>query len=244
MNTKALFNLTYGLYLLTANENGKDNGCIINTAVQVANNPTRLSIAVNKNNLTHDMVLATGKCNISAITEEAPFSLFQHFGMQSGRDADKFADYADAKRSENGLMYLTKYANAFFSLEVLESMDLGSHTLFIAELVDAEVLSDAASVTYGYYQNNIKTAAPKPAVKKGWKCKVCGYVYEGENLPEDFVCPWCKHGPEDFEYFEEPIAKEEPVKWICTVCSYVHEGDTPPEKCPICKVGPDKFKRL
>ena len=203
MNTNALFNLTYGLFLLTAKEDGKDNGCIINAAVQVAENPVRLSIAVNKRNHTHDMILATGKCNLSTLTEDAPFSLFKHFGMQSGRDMDKFADYADADRSANGLMYLTKYANAFFSLDVLESIDLGTHTLFITELKDAEVLSDGKSVTYSYYHSNIKTAAPKPAVKKGWRCKVCGYVYEGENLPEDFVCPWCKHGPEDFEYFEE-----------------------------------------
>lgn len=238
MNTKALYNLTYGVYLLTARENGKDNGCVINTAVQVANNPTRISVAVIKGNLTHDMIKATGECNLSAITEDAPFSLFQHFGMQSGRDTDKFADYPDAARSENGLFYLTKYANAFLSLKVLDSMDLESHTLFICELVDADVLSDEASCTYGYYQTNIKTAAPKPQVKKGWRCKICGYVYEGENLPEDFICPWCKHGAEDFEYFEEPV---EPKKWVCTVCGYVHEGDTPPEKCPICKVGPEKF---
>jgi len=155
MNTKALYNITYGVYLLSANENGKDNACIINTAVQVANNPTRISIAAIKGNLTHDMVLSTGRFNLSAISTDAPYSLFQHFGMQSGRSVDKFADFADVARSNNGLYYLTKYANAFLSLKVTESIDLGSHTLFIAELEDAEVLSNESCCTYGYYQTNI-----------------------------------------------------------------------------------------
>jgi len=203
MNTKALYNLTYGVYLLSANENGKDNGCIINTAVQVANNPVRISIAAIKGNLTHDMILSTGKFNLSAITTNAPFSLFQHFGMQPGRDVDKFASFADVTRSENGLYYLTKYTNAFLSLKVVESLDLGSHTLFIAELTDGEVLSSEPCCTYGYYQTVIKKSAPKPAVKSGWKCKICGHVYEGKSLPEDYICPLCKHGAEDFEYFEE-----------------------------------------
>jgi len=203
MNTKALYNLTYGVYLLSANENGKDNACIINTAVQVANNPTRISIAAIKGNLTHDMILSTGKYNLSAITTDAPFSLFQHFGMQTGRNVDKFADFKDVVRSENGLLYLTKYSNAFLSLKVVNTLDLGSHTLFIGELEDGEVLSDKPCCTYGYYQTVIKANAPKPAVKKGWKCKICGHVYEGSDLPENYVCPLCKHGPEDFEYFEE-----------------------------------------
>lgn len=203
MNTKALYNLTYGVYLLSASENGKDNACIINTAVQVANNPTRISIAAIKGNLTHDMILSTGEFNLSAISTDAPFSLFKHFGMQSGRDVDKFAEFTDVARSENGLYYLTKYANSFVSLKVTETLDLGSHTLFIAELVDGEVLSSKPACTYSYYQTTIKNSAPKPAVKKGWKCTICGHVYEGENLPADYICPLCKHGPEDFEYFEE-----------------------------------------
>ena len=203
MNVEALYKLTYGVYLLSARENGKDNACIINTAVQVANNPTRISVAVIKGNLTHDMIVATGEFNLSAISEDASFDLFKHFGMQSGRDVDKFETFKDVERSENGLYYLNKFANAFMSLKVLESYDLGSHTMFIAELVDAEVLSDKPSCSYGYYQTTIKTAAPKPAVKKGWRCKICGYVYEGENLPEDYICPLCKHPAEDFEYFEE-----------------------------------------
>ena len=199
MNTKALYNLTYGVYLLSAQENGRDNACIINTAVQVANNPTRISIAAIKGNLTHDMILATGRFNLSALTEDAPFDLFKHFGMQSGRNADKFENIKEVSRSENGLYYLNKWANAFMSLKVVESVDLGSHTLFIGELADAEVLSDKPSCSYAYYQSHIKQDAPKPVEKKGWRCKICGYIYEGEELPDDFICPICKHPAEDFE---------------------------------------------
>ncbi len=253
MNPKALYNLTYGVYLLSAQEGGKDNACIINTAVQVANNPTRISIAVIKGTCTHDMIVATGKCNLSAITTDAPFSLFQHFGMQSGRDTDKFATFTDVARSVNGLYYLTKHASAFLSLSVTEFHDLGSHTLFIGELVDGEVVEKADNCTYSYYQTVIKATAPKPAsTKSGWRCKVCGYVYEGENLPEDYVCPLCKHGPEDFEKIGgEGKAKETaaPVaasaaggkKFVCNVCGYVHEGESAPDLCPICKAPAEKF---
>ena len=150
MNTKALYNLTYGVYFMSAQENGKDNACIINTAVQVANNPTRISIAAIKGNLTHDMILATGKCNLSPLSTDAPFSLFQHFGMQSGSAVDKFADFADVSRSENGLYYLTKYSTAFLSLNIVETHDLGSHTLFIGELVDGEVLEKAGTLHWGH----------------------------------------------------------------------------------------------
>lgn len=201
MNTKSLYNITYGVYLLTAKDNERDNACIINTAVQVANNPTRISIAAIKGNLTHDMIKATGAFNICPLSTDAPFSFFQHFGMQSGNTVDKFADFPDVERSANGLYYLTKWSNAFLSLKVTESHDLGSHTLFIGELTDGEVLSSAPSCSYGYYQSTIKKNAPKPAATKGWKCKICGYVYEGDVLPENFICPICKHGPEDFEYF-------------------------------------------
>ena len=247
MNTKALYNLSYGVYFMSAQDGGKDNACIINTAVQVANNPTRISVAAIKGNLTHDMILATGKCNLSPLTTDAPFSLFQHFGMQSGRDADKFADFPHVARSENGLYYLTAYSTAFLSLKIVESHDLGSHTLFIGELVDGEVLSKGENCTYSYYQSTIKASAPKPAVKKGWRCKVCGYVYEGDKLPEDYICPVCKHGAEDFEYFEETETAAAPApatveakpagskKFVCRICGYVHEGDSAPEICPQCK---------
>ena len=199
MDTKVLYHLTYGVYLLSAKEENQDNACIINTAVQVANNPTRVSISVIKDNLTHDMIAKTGKFNLSALTTQTPFSLFQNFGMQSGRNTDKFSDFQQVSRSENGLYYLTKWSNAFLSFTVVESLDLGSHTLYIGELVDGEVLSSDTLCTYGYYQTEIKAAATKIETKKGWQCKVCGHIYEGEELPVDYICPLCKHGAEDFE---------------------------------------------
>ena len=241
MNSKALYNLTYGLFLLSANENGKDNGCIINTAVQVANEPTRISISVIRGNKTCDMILASGKFNISAITDTAPFELFRHFGMQSGRDADKFAGYESAARSENGLYYLTEHSNMFLSAKVTEKIDLGSHILFIAEVTDGEVLSDGNSCTYGFYQSHIKPKTKKSA-KKQWVCTVCGYVYEGEEVPDDFLCPLCKHGKEDFELAGDETPKEE-TKWICSVCGYVHTGESAPENCPVCKVDQEFFKK-
>ena len=255
MNTKALYNLTYGVYLMSANDGGKDNACIINTAVQVANNPTRISVAAIKGNLTHDMIVKTGKLNLSALSIDAPFSLFEHFGMKSGRDVDKFATFTDVARSENGLLYLTKYATAFLSLNVVESHDLGSHTLFIGELVDAETLDKAENCTYGYYQTVIKASATKPAAKTGWRCTVCNHVYEGENLPDDYICPICKHGKEDFEKIGgEAVPKVEEVKpeatvggskkFVCSVCGYVHEGDSAPDQCPVCKVPSDKFTEV
>ena len=255
MNTKALYNLTYGVYLMSAKDGGKDNACIINTAVQVANNPTRISVAAIKGNLTHDMIVKSGKLNLSALSVDAPFSLFEHFGMKSGRDVDKFATFTDVARSENGLLYLTKYATAFLSLNVIESHDLGSHTLFIGELVDAETLDKAENCTYGYYQTVIKASATKPVAKTGWRCTVCNHVYEGENLPDDYVCPICKHGKEDFEKIGgEAAPKVEEVKpevkvsgakkFVCSVCGYVHEGDSAPDQCPVCKVPSDKFTEV
>lgn len=253
MNTKALYNLTYGVYLLSAQEAGKDNGCIINTAVQVANHPARLSIAVIKGNLTHDMILHTGKFNLSTITTEAEFSLFQRFGMKSGREGDKFAGFSGVARSGNGLYYLTKWSNTFLSLRVVETYDLGSHTLVIGEVEDAEVLSSVPACSYGYYQSSIKKRAPKPAEKKGWMCSVCGYIYEGDPLPEDFICPICKHGAEVFEpvggqqekpALQIPAAAPAPSSgrtWVCSVCGYVCEGENPPEKCPRCGVPASKF---
>jgi len=200
MDNKALYKITYGLYLLTAQEQGFDNGCIINTAIQVANNPTRISVCVIKNNKTCDMILNTGVFNISSITEEADFGLFRRFGMQSGRDVDKFADFTDVARSENGLYYLTGPANMYMSAKVTEHFDLGSHVMFVAQVTDAQVLSDAPSCTYGYYQSDIKPkpAAPAPVQKRTWTCSVCGYVYEGDEVPDDFLCPLCSHGKEDF----------------------------------------------
>ena len=196
MDQKAFYKLTYGLFLLTAREEGRDNGCIINTAIQAANDPPRLAFSVQKGNLTHDMIVRTGVFAISSISTSATFDLFRRFGMQSGREVDKFEGFDDVERGANDLLYLTRGANMTMNGRVVDQMDLGSHTLFIGEVGDAVVLSDEPSCTYAYYQSDIK---PKKQEKKGWVCTVCGYVYEGDPLPADFICPWCKHGAEDFE---------------------------------------------
>lgn len=198
MNNAAMFQLTYGLFVLTAKDGEKDNGCIINTVQQVTSTPNRISIAVNKNNYTHDMIIKTGEFNVSILSEEVPFDIFKHFGFQSGRDTDKFTEFDACDRSENGIAYLNKYANAFLSGKVVQTVDLGSHTLFIADVTDGEVLSSVPSVTYAYYHKNIKPQ-PQATKAKGWRCKICGYIYEGEELPADFICPICKHGAADFE---------------------------------------------
>lgn len=196
----ALFKLSYGLFVLTAKDGGKDNGCIINTVTQLTDTPKRITIAVNKANYTHDMIQKTGMFNVSVLSEDVPFKIFQQFGFQSGREADKFAGMATQTRSANGLRYLSEYTNAFISAKVISAEDYGTHTLFVADITEAKVLSAEPSVTYAYYFEHIK---PKPQptaeTQKGWVCKICGYVYEGEDLPADFICPLCKHGAEDFE---------------------------------------------
>ena len=202
VDNNAMFKLSYGLFVLTAREGDKDNGCIINTAAQLTDSPKRIQIAVNKANHTHEMIQRTGVFNVTVLTESVPFKIFQQFGFCSGRDTDKFADVGYQDRTANGLRYLPENANAVISGKVVESYDWGTHTLFVAEVTEAKVLSDDRSVTYQYYFDHIKPK-PAPAVegekKTGWVCKICGYVYEGEELPEDYVCPLCKHGPEDFE---------------------------------------------
>lgn len=201
MNPKTMFKLTYGLFVLTSKFEGKDSGCIINTAGQVTAEPNRISITVNKSNFTHDLVKSNGQFNISILSEQANFSLFRHFGFQSGRDVDKFADFSDCKRSLNGLYYITAGTNGYISATVEQTVDLGTHTLFIASVDDMDVLSDIPSATYTYYQSSIKPKPEKPAAsgKTQWRCTVCGYVYEGEELPADFICPLCKHPASDFE---------------------------------------------
>ena len=196
----AIFRLSYGLFVLTARQDGKDNGCIVNTVMQVTDTPKRILVTVNKANLTHDMIAATGEFNVSVLTTQAPFRLFQRFGFQSGRDVDKFAEDASEVRTENGVRYIPEYTNAVLSGRVISATDCGTHTMFLADVTEARNLSDVPSVTYQYYFDNIK---PKPdraeAPSKGYVCRICGYVYEGEKLPADFVCPLCKHGAEDFE---------------------------------------------
>ena len=166
--------------------------------MQVTSNPLQIAIAVNKRNYTNEMIQKTRKFNLAILSEKADFSIYEHFGYKSGRDTDKFATFYDTKRSPNGLLYITKGTNAYMSAYVQHEMDLGTHSLFIGQLVASESLSDDKSATYDYYQNNVK---PKPEniAKKGWRCKICGYIYEGEELPDDYICPICKHGAIDFE---------------------------------------------
>ena len=198
MNTSALFKIGYGLYILTANEQGKDNGCIVNTVMQVTSDPCQIAVCVNKNNYTCEMIQHTKKFNVSVLAEGVSFDVFKNFGFQSGRIVEKFTSFLDVKRSPNGVLYITKDTNAFMSAYVQQEIDLGTHIMFIAQLVEAEVLSEKSTVTYDYYQKNIKPK-PQTAEKKGWRCKICGYIYEEEVLPSDFICPICKHGAVDFE---------------------------------------------
>ena len=197
MDKNALFKLSYGLFVLTARQDDKDNGCIINTAGQLTDEPARIQISVNKQNLTHDMILATGEFNLSVLSEEAVFWVFQHYGFQSGRDTDKFAMIPEA-RTENGIRYVEGSSNAVISGKVITSVDCGTHTLFIADVTEAKILSQVPSMTYQYYFDHVKPK-PEPAKTESWVCKICGYVYEGAELPADYICPWCKHGVQDFE---------------------------------------------
>ena len=255
MDKEAFYKLSYGLYLLTVRSGGKDNGCIINTAVQCASEPKQISVCVINRNLTCGMIRETGRFNVSVLTERAPFALFRRFGMQSGRDVDKFqpAEEPVAARMDcNGIRYDPE-SSAVFACRVLSEKALGSHTLFVAEVEDALVLSAEPPMTYAYYQKNVK---PKPAPtaeeaqKSGWRCKICGYVYEGEELPEDFVCPVCNHASDDFEKTEAAPVNHNVInieggktmkKWVCSVCGYVYEGENPPAECPVCHVDSSKF---
>ena len=197
---KALFNIGYGLYVITSNDGNKDNGLIVNTVSQLTSDPQRIAVCINKTNYSHHVIRQTGIMNVNCLDVSAPFQVFRNYGFQSGRTADKFAGVEEL-RSDNGLRFLPMYINSFMSLKVMEYLDLGTHGMFICDLTEARVMSDKETMTYTYYQKNVK---PKPETegKKGYVCKVCGWVYEGETLPEDIVCPLCKHGAADFE----PIA--------------------------------------
>lgn len=193
----ALFRIGYGLYVVSVNDGTKDTGCIVNSVCQVADNPLRVSVCINKANYTNEVVNKTGVLNVNCLSVEAPFDVFRQFGFQSGRTADKFKDYADAPRSANGLIVLPQYINAFMSLRVVKTIDLGSHDMFLCEVTEAKAVSSLDTMTYTFYQQNVK---PKPQPKKaGWVCKVCGYVYEGDELPADYICPTCKHDASVFE---------------------------------------------
>lgn len=196
MADSALFRISYGVYVLTVRAGLKDNGCVINTAMQVTDEPTRIMVALNKKHYTHELLQQSNRLNLSVLSTAAAFSLYQRFGFQSGRETDKFVGFAAAQRSQNGLYYLTAGTNAFLSAQVEERRDLGSHTLFLAQVTDSELLSDAPSATYQYYREQVKPAAD---AGRGYVCRVCGYRYAGAALPPDFVCPICGHGAADFE---------------------------------------------
>lgn len=200
MDNNAMYNISYGLFILTSEADGKKNGCIINTAIQVTVAPNKIAVTVNKSNLTHDIIAKSGLLNISILDTTADFEVFKHFGFQSGSNVEKIDTYNNISYSSNGLPYLNKNTNAYISASVFEKVDLGTHTMFIADVTDAEILSEEPSMTYSYYHANVK---PKPEQKneeeKGFRCKICGYVYKGESLPDDYICPICKHPAEDFE---------------------------------------------
>ena len=244
MSNKAFYKIHYGVFLLTARAGNRDNGCIINTAIQCASAPLQMSICVINQNLTCDMIRETGRFNISILPQSTPFELFRHFGQQSGRTVDKCAGRDDMERLPNGILSLTT-ANAVFSCTVTEAHDLGSHTLFVATVDDAKVLSDDPSMTYAFYQSDVK---PKPVAagsKRRYICRVCGYVYAGAQLPDDFICPLCHHGADDFDKIEASTKTNNNIenskgentmkKFVCRICGYVYEGETAPEICPQCK---------
>ena len=221
LNQNALFQIGYGLFLVAANKNAKDNACIVNTVMQVTQNPIRLLVSISNQNLTHDMVKETGKLTISVLTENTPFSVYRHFGYQSGKNMDKFEDFEDVTRCANGCYRLNRNSSAYFCGTVCESFALDTHTMFLVEVTDADIVSSQVPVTYDFYQKYVKQPY-KPVTKQNHRvtsdvnakkgtegeegtktnayvCKICGYVYEGEALPEDFICPICKHGASDFE---------------------------------------------
>lgn len=198
MDQNALFQISYGLYVITSSNGEKQNGCILNTAIQVTSSPNRVAAAVNKTNFTHDCIVQSRLLNLSILDQSTPFAVFQHFGFQSGRQTDKITGYDSIAYAPNGIAYLKDHTNAYLSASVVQTVDLGTHTLFLADVTNAETLSSLAPITYAFYHEQVKPKN-KPEEKTGWQCKICGYVYEGKELPEDFICPICKHGADDFE---------------------------------------------
>ena len=242
----AAFNkFSYGCEILTTRVDGKDYGCVINTAGQItSSDPKKITISCIKANHTCDMVAQAGIFNLSILSEDVTYDMFKHFGFQSGRDVDKFADWPDELRTQNGVRYIGQHVNAVLSARVIDSRDCGTQMLYIAEVVEAHVLSDAPSCTYSYYHAHIKPKKqPAPPAVEGWICKVCGYFYEGAELPADFVCPLCKHGPEDFEHYVPAVVNKK-KGWLCTICGHFYEGEELPADyvCPICHHGADAFE--
>ncbi len=255
INQKALYNIGYGLYVLTCNDGVKDNGLIVNTVMQITGAPLRVAVAVNKTNYSHAVIKNTRKLNINCLTVDTPFSVFEKFGFQSGSTVDKFKGET-VKRSLNGLVVLDKNVNAYMSLQVEDCIDFGTHEMFICSVVEAETIADAESVTYAYYQKNIKPK-PQTAQRKGYVCNICGYIHTGD-FPADFICPLCKHGVEDFTQ----IKREDKTmsKYVCNVCGWIYDEELGNEEigaaagtkfedlpedfvCPICSVGKDEFTK-
>ena len=193
----ALFKIGYGLYAVTCNDGVKDNGLIVNTVMQISDTPVRISVTINKANYSHDVIMQTKKMNVCCLSENTPFEVFEKLGFHSGRDTDKLKD-VDHWTASNGLALIScEYTNAFMLLDVVDTIDFGSHTMFVCEITESMSCTDEPTMTYAYYHANVK---PKPnAKKKGYVCKICGYVHEGDTLPDDFICPWCKHGVDFFE---------------------------------------------
>ena len=262
----ALFNIGYGLYVVTCNDGKKDNGLIVNTITQLTNTPNRIAVTINKENYSHHVIKQSGILNVNCLTTEAPFKVFEAFGFVSGRNVNKFQD-CTVNRSDNGLVVLPKYINSFMSLKVEKYIDFDTHGMFVCSITESRVISNVESMTYTYYQNNVKPK-PKTEGKKGFVCKVCGFVYEGDELPEDYICPLCKHGAVDFEPIEQETkvvvennTKEEVAfkKYECPICGYVYDeakgdienGIAPGTKfedlpedyvCPVCHVSISDFE--
>ena len=247
VSNEAFFNFTYGVEILTTLTDGRDYGCVINTAYQVAaGDVKKVAVSVINQNHTCDMIRKSGLFNVSVLTQDVPFAELERFGFHSGRDTDKFEGLDYEERSASGVRYVSKYANALFSCRVIHSVDLGASTLFVGEVLEAKKLSGDPSCTYGYYHAHIKPKKQAPAEQKeGWRCRVCGYFYEGHELPADFVCPLCKHGPEDFEYVPAVTVKKK-KGFICKVCGYFEEfdGEKLPDDyvCPICHHGVEEME--
>ena len=256
-----LFKITYGLYLLSSEAEGKHGGCVINTLSQQTSEPERFSVTVNKMNFTHDLIAKSGKFAVALLSKKVKFDLIKGFGMRSGRDTDKFAD-VDFVTAQNGCKVPTDGVLGFFGMKVEDSIDLGTHTMFLASATESRVLDgNAEELTYAYYHSDVKPKpAPTPVAsdEEVWVCRICGYVHRGP-LPSDFVCPVCKHGAQDFEKVNKEnagsadtinqniiVSKGEKImaKFRCSVCGYVHEGAEAPEQCPVCKASKDKFVKI
>lgn len=239
---KAIYNISYGVYVLTTNAS-KKNGCIVNTVSQITSSPTKIMVCVNKENFSCSEIQKSKVFNLSVLDMTTAFEMIEKFGFSSGKTTDKFDGFADFEMAENGVPYITKNTNSYMSLKVLEEKDVGSHIMFICEQTADVVLNSNEPITYAYYQNKLKPQ--KKTEKVVWVCSVCGYVYEGDPIPEDFICPLCKHGASDFVK-KEPEAKKETKtqektesktsskKHVCLLCGYTHEGDEAPNPCPVC----------